>query len=595
MHGTIYKSGQTLFSVFAPEKKSMILHIVHPVEKRISMEKNYSGYFTASIANLKPGTKYFLMPDGEKDLPDPASQYQPEGVHGPSEIVDHDHFKWTDEAWRGKPFGELIIYELHVGAFTNEGTFEAVISRLDDLIDTGINAIQLLPVAQFPGDRNWGYDGVFPYAVQNSYGGPVGLKRLVDACHSKGISVILDVVYNHLGPEGNYFAHFAPYFTDHYRVPWGDAINFDGKWSDGVREYFLQNAQYWLEVFHFDGLRLDAIHAIHDSGAKHILQEINDKVDELEAKLGRQLHLIAESDLNDPKVVKGTEACGYGFTAQWLDDFHHALYVFLHDEGRQFYEDFGRIEQLAKAFTDGFVHSGEYVKFRKKKYGGSSAGITGNKFIAFIENHDQCGNRVRGQKLTTLINLPRLKLGAAALLLAPYVPMLFMGEEYGEDTPFYFFNSHSDKDLIAAVKEGRKAEFAAMKWSGEPPDPQADETFFNSKLQWTKRGQDKHKEILAWYKSLIELRRTSPALKSYNKNHARVNTIGEELLALHRTCDNGQHHILAIFNFSEREIEYPLLKIEGEWIRRLDSLNNFESGFRNVKYGQDEPPQNHNP
>src|SRR5690606_411563 len=300
-------------------------------------------------------------------------------------------------------------YELHVGTFTDEGTFDAIIPRLDDLLALGINALELMPVAQFPGERNWGYDGVFPYAVQNTYGGPDGLKRLVDACHAKGLAVFLDVVYNHVGPEGNFLSKYGPYFTNKYCTPWGDAINFDDAWCDGVREYFVNNALYWLEYFHIDGLRLDAVHMVFDNGAVHFWQYLADRVKQLQERLGRPLHLIAESDLNSPRVVNPPSVGGYGFTAQWLDDFHHALYVMLDRKGRERYADFGRLDQFAKALKEGFVHSGEFVKFRKRKHGASSAGIPGDRFVAFTQNHDQVGNRPLGERLSSLIDRERLK------------------------------------------------------------------------------------------------------------------------------------------------------------------------------------------
>ncbi|HEY0433574.1 MAG TPA: malto-oligosyltrehalose trehalohydrolase, partial [Chitinophagaceae bacterium] len=413
--------GNTCFSVWAPLRQSMTLHIVSPREQKISMQKDADGYFSADVP-VRPGARYFFMPDGEKDLPDPGSSFQPDSVHGPSEVVD-DIFTWTDDAWKGIPFRDLIIYELHVGTFTPEGTFDAVIGKLDHLLDTGINAIEIMPVAQFPGGRNWGYDGVLPYAVQNSYGGPAGLKRLVDTCHAKGMAVLLDVVHNHLGPEGNYLAEFGPYFSDRYKTPWGSAINFDGPWSDGVREYFTENALYWLRDFHFDGLRFDAIHGIFDAGAVHIWQLLHSKIRQLEQRTSRHYYTIAESDFNDPRVIRPPELGGYGFTAQWLDDFHHAVYTLVdREEGKKLYGDFGRITQLAKAYKDGFVHSGDYVKFRKRKYGQPSAGIGGEHFVVFIDNHDQAGNRATGNCIGSLISLPLLKVASAAYLLAPYIP-----------------------------------------------------------------------------------------------------------------------------------------------------------------------------
>lgn len=547
----------THFKVWAPEKQRVALHIVFPFERELEMQKDATGYFSVAIAEDQLPIRYFFKPDGEKDRPDPASQYQPQGVHGPSEIVNHHAFEWHDRHWKGLPFNSLVFYELHLGTFTPEGTFEAVISKLDHLVNTGINAIELMPVSQFPGNRNWGYDGVFPYAVQDSYGGPDGLKKLVDACHTKGIAVFLDVVYNHLGPEGNCFGAYGPYFTGKYHTPWGDAINFDGPWSDGVREFFSDNPLYWFEHFHIDGLRIDAIHMVYDMGAVHFWQLTSDKVKQLEKKLQRPLYLVAESDLNSPRVTQPPEMNGYGFTAQWLDDFHHALYVLLDPEGKKRYIDFGAMQQLAKAYTDGFVHSGEFVKFRKKKFGVSSAGVPGDRFVVFNLNHDQVGNRVGGERLCMLVDHEKVKLAAAAIMLAPYVPMLFMGEEYADDTPFFYFVSHSDKKLIASVQEGRKEEFKDFGYT-TPPDPQAEKTFLDSKLRWEKRDEPQHRIILDWHRELIRLRQTNAVLQNFNKKDIQAQALGEEGLVLLRQTANEKERMICLFNFSAKELLYRL-------------------------------------
>lgn len=545
--------------------------MVHPDERTIGMSRAQEGYFIAEAVPAAPGTRYFYIPDDEQAYPDPASSFQPEGVHGPSEVVDHEKFGWTDAGWRGIPFNDLILYELHVGAFTAEGTFDAIVSHLDSLLDTGINAIELMPVAQFPGNRNWGYDGAFPFAVQDSYGGPDGLKRLVDACHRKGMAVFLDVVYNHLGPEGNYLDRFGPYFTDRYHTPWGRAINFDQEWSDGVRDFFSANPVHWFRHYHIDGLRADAIHTVFDSNAVHFWELVYDKVRQLEQQLGRSLYLIAESDYNSPKVIKSPEAGGYGFTAQWLDDFHHALYVILHEEGKDRYADFGSMEQLAKAYTDGFVHSGEYVEARKKRHGASSAGIRGDKFIVFNQNHDQVGNRIGGERLSVLTDFDRQKTAAAALILSPYIPMLFMGEEYGETVPFLYFISHSDQRLIEAVRTGREHEFAAFINDGHLPDPQ-DEAVFNAcKLDHTKRKKGKHRLLQEWSKTLIGLRRSYPLLQNFDKNNIRAHLLEEKGLLLHRQRNDGKEHVLCLFNFSDTEICYPLPSWAERWEQLLDS------------------------
>lgn len=553
---TYLDNDRCVFTVWAPEKQHMILHIIHPKEQYIPMEKDERGNFTIELNDIPPGTRYFFCPDDENDYPDPASRYQPEGVHGPSEVVNHNAYIWHDKEWHNLPLHQLIFYELHVGTFTTEGTFEAIIPRIDELLETGINAIELMPVTQFPGSRNWGYDGVYPYAVQNSYGGPEGLKKLVDACHQKGMAVFLDVVYNHLGPEGNYFSEYGPYFTDRYGTPWGDALNYDGEWSDGVREYYSNNALYWFREYHIDGLRLDAIHTVFDTGAVNFWEYTNNKVKALEQQLGRPLYMIAESDLNSPKTVKATDNGGLGFDAQWLDDFHHALYVLLDKKGKERYIDFGRMDQLAKAYTDGFVHSGEWVNFRKRRHGASSVGISGDKFVVFNQNHDQVGNRVQGERLCMLVDYERVKIAAAAILLSPYLPLLFMGEEYADDTPFFYFVSHSDQQLIKAVQEGRKKEFESYHWSVEPPDPQSEETFNASKLHWQKRNEGRHGIILKWHQQLIRLRRTQHILQDFSKNNIRADMLAEQGLALMRQSADGLQHLICLFNFSEQEITY---------------------------------------
>jgi len=560
----------------------MFIHTIEP-ERRIAMEKDVDGYFFVTLNNVAPDCRYFFCPEGEEMYPDPASNFQPEGVHGCSQVVDHDAFQWTDEKWRGHLFRDFVMYELHVGTFTEHGTFEAVIPRLKELRDCGINAIELMPVSQFPGSRNWGYDGVFPYAVQNSYGGPSGLKKLVDACHQHGIAVILDVVYNHLGPEGNYLPAFGPYFTNQYCTPWGDAINFDGEWSDAVRDYFANNALYWFKYYHIDALRLDAVHMVFDQGAVHFWQYLHEKVQSLSVTLGRSLYLIAESDLNAPKIVRPVAVGGYAFTAQWLDDFHHALYVILDKNGKERYEDFGSMAQLAKAYKEGFVHSGEHVRFRKRKHGVSSAGVEGEKFIVFTSNHDQIGNRPDGARLSTLVDFERLKIAAAALLLSPCIPMLFMGDEYGERNPFHYFISHSDPELIEAVRKGRKEEFRSFNTDGEWTDPLDENTFRRCILNWEVRQTGKHAWLHKWYKTLIWLRNTLPALKNLDKNNVDAVPVGERALMVFRRDVDTRTIVLCIFNFSESEIacELPaamtfrkiLDSRSNEWIEREPGVN----------------------
>jgi maltooligosyltrehalose trehalohydrolase len=558
------------FKVWAPEKEKMILHIVKPHEQELAMQKDEEGYFSIDINTTEKTLDYLFKPDGHKDYPDPASQFQPCGVHGVSQTVDHASYEWSDSDWKGLPLNEMIIYELHVGLFTPEGTFDAIIPRLDELKQIGINAVELMPIAQFPGDRNWGYDGTFPYAVQNSYGGPLGLKKLVDVCHQKGISVILDVVYNHLGPEGNYFPQFGPYFTSKYHTPWGDAINFDGEWSDGVRDYFSDNVIYWFELYHIDCLRCDAIHAIFDTGAVHFWEMTYQKIRQLEEAIGRPFHLIAESDLNSPKVVKSPAEGGYGFNAQWLDDFHHVVYKLINPSDKERYCDFGTIEQLVKAYNEGFVHSGQWVKFRKRKYGISSAGIPGDKFVVFNQNHDQVGNRADGKRLCMLVDHERMKLSAAAVLLAPYVPMLFMGEEYADPSPFYYFVSHSDNKLIKAVQEGRRKEFEEFGFDQNIPDPQDTNTFLRCKLQWEKRYGSHHKVILDWHRALIGVRKKLAPFSDFDKEFTEASAIGDQGLVLFRHDKERKQTVACFFNYSEKEINYSFSVEEG-FTKILDS------------------------
>lgn len=558
------------FRLWAPLKNEAILHLISPEESLHNMVQGNDGYFEVELPDCPAHARYYYMLDGGDDLPDPASHYQPNGVHGPSALIDHERFQWTDHGWENPSLEELICYELHVGTFTELGTFEAIIPRLNDLKSLGINAIELMPVAEFPGGRNWGYDGVFPFAVQHTYGGPDGLKKLVDACHNNGIAVYLDVVYNHLGPEGNYFNQVGPYFTDAYQTPWGAAINFDGAWSDGVRDYFANNALHWFHHYHIDGLRLDAIHAIMDNGAIHVLQYINEQVDNYVQETGKNVYLIAESDLNAPRVIQHSKAGGYGFDAQWLDDFHHALFVLLYPEGKQRYEDFGTMEQLAKAYTDGFVHTGDYVKARKRKHGVSSAGIPAYKFVAFIQNHDQVGNHKNGDRLSSMVSHNHLRIAAAALLLSPYIPLLFMGEEYGETRPFLYFTSHSDPELVARVREGRKLEFADFLENENPPDPQAESSFHSCILDWSIRTQGKHGELLTWYKRLISLRHTHAALKNFSKSATQVSVINSGVWTLRRQDESGQSQLLALFNLSNEAVRH-ILPANTTWVCLLDS------------------------
>ncbi|HYP23779.1 MAG TPA: malto-oligosyltrehalose trehalohydrolase [Actinomycetota bacterium] len=491
----------------APERVELVLR-----GERHGMSRDDRGWWSAD-ADASHGDGYGFSLDGGDPLPDPRSPWQPGGVHGFSRVVDHSSYEWRDADWRGRPLASAVVYELHTGTFTPEGTFESAIERLDHLVRLGVTHVELLPVAQFPGDRGWGYDGVDLFAPHESYGGPEGLKRLVDACHERGLGVIMDVVYNHLGPAGNYLGSYGPYFTDRYATPWGQAVNFDGPGSVEVRRFFVDNALMWLRDYHCDGLRLDAIHAILDASAIHVLEEMQLRVEELEAHLDRDLFLIAESDLNDPRVVNRREAGGYGLDAQWSDDFHHALHSVLTGETDGYYADFGTIGHVAKALREAFVHAGTYAEYRGRIHGRPAVGLPGYRFLGYLQDHDQIGNRAVGERSSALMSPDLLKVGAALVLTSPFVPMLFMGEEWGATAPFLYFTAHEDAELGKAVSEGRKREFAAFGWDPDSiPDPQDRSTYERSKLDWGELDEQPHADLLDWHRSLIALRREWPEL-----------------------------------------------------------------------------------
>lgn len=444
-----HKIGETTweFVVWAPLLSSVQLHLLSPTSRIIPLEKDEQGYFSCSMEGLQDGYCYYFQTRQGIDRADPASHFQPKGVFGPSCLVNHTSFTWEDTAWKGQSFDQMIFYEIHVGTFTPEGTFDSAISKLDYLCDLGITAIELMPIAQFPGTRNWGYDGVFPFAVQNSYGGPHGLKKFVNECHKRQICVFLDVVYSHFGPEGNFLSDFMPWSSTSYHSPWGSSVNFDGPYSYGIREYFIQNSLYWLETYHLDGLRIDATHAIIDQSAKHFLQELSERVHEFSRDKQHPYYVIAESDLNEVRTILPFEKGGYNFRAQWNDDFHHALHSILTNERTGYYEDFGQIEQLAKAFKDGFVYAWEFSLYRKRFHGSSSKELPPSSFIVFSQNHDQIGNRTDGKRLSNLVSFDGLKLAAGLVIFSSNIPLLFMGEEYGETAPFLFFTDFFNPTL----------------------------------------------------------------------------------------------------------------------------------------------------
>jgi maltooligosyltrehalose trehalohydrolase len=565
--------GGTFFRVWAPKTKTLSVRLFPTEEGRvIPLRDEGNGYFAGTVNGVGAGDRYLYRLDDGMERPDPASRFQQEGVHGPSRVVDPAGFDWTDSGWAGMELDEYVIYELHVGTFTGEGTFDAAISRLYYLVELGVTAVELMPVAQFPGERNWGYDGVYPFAPQNSYGGPDGMKRLIDACHRKGLAVVLDVVYNHLGPEGNYLNCFGDYFTDRYQTPWGDAVNFDGPGSDEVRRYFIGNARYWVTEYHVDALRIDAIHGIFDFSARHVLAELAGAVHAAAAEQGRPLHVIGESSLNDVQTLRAPELGGLGFDAQWNDDFHHALRTFLTGERDGYYADFGEFSQVVTAFSEGFVYSGQYSRFRMRRHGSSSAGIPPGKFVVFSQNHDQVGNRMRGDRLSKSVPFEKLKLAAGAVLLSPYLPLLFMGEEYGETAPFPYFTSHGDPDLVEAVRQGRKEEFAAFAWQGDIPDPQAETTFLAAKIEPELRHGGRHGTLFALYRELLRIRKGLPPLHRPGRTEVEVVGIEPENILVLKII-SGSNEVLCVFNFGNDRRNFPVSVRHGSCRKIIDSAD----------------------
>ena len=555
------------FTVWAPllEKVAVEVTTEGGAATHLPMTLDDQGYWHASAPDLPAGTRYLYQLESGEAWPDPASNFQPEGVHGPSAVVDHAQYDWHDEGWQGILLTDYIIYELHVGTFTPEGTFAGAIARLPDLVELGVTVVEIMPVAQFPGARNWGYDGVFPFAVQNSYGGPDSLKQLVDACHRHGLAVIMDVVYNHFGPEGNYTGKFGPYTTDHYRTPWGSAINFDDAYSDGVRNYFIENALMWLRDYHIDGLRLDAVHAIYDFGAKHFLQELAEKVAGFAAGRPSPAYLIAESDLNNPQLTRPVEKGGYQLDSQWSDDFHHALHNRLTGDAMGYYQDFDSLEALAIAFKNRFVYDGKYSSFRKRTHGAPAPDLPSPQFVVSSQNHDQIGNRMLGDRFSTRIPFEGLKLAAGATILSPYLPMLFMGEEYGDPSPFLYFVDHGDPGLLEAVRKGRTLEFKDFHASGTPPDPGSVETFKTATLDWLSAEESAEEEsersqqatLRKFYRQLIKVRKQCQIMTPSFPEDLTVDHT-DHVLYYRRTLASGD--LLCLMNFSQRpeKVELPL-------------------------------------
>jgi maltooligosyltrehalose trehalohydrolase len=557
------------FTVWAPQRTSVSVHVLHPFDRVLPMEQDAFGYWRADVEGVSHGALYRYLLDESFERPDPASHSQPQGVHGPSMVVHHSLFRWSDRKLCTPQLSEYIIYELHVGAFTPEGTLRAAAERLPALVDLGITAVEIMPVAQFPGARNWGYDGVYPFAVQHSYGGPEGLKAFVDACHRHNLAVVLDVVYNHLGPEGNYLREFGPYFTDRYTTPWGESLNFDGPYSDGVCDFFIANALYWLREYHFDALRLDAVHAICDLGARPFLARLAEAVANEFLQACPPKYLIAESDLNDVRIIRSPGKGGFGLHAQWSDDVHHALHALLTGESRGYYADFGSVEHLHRALRNAFCYAGHYSPARKRTHGNDASGFHTGRFVVCSQNHDQIGNRMLGERLIGLTDFERARLAAAAVLLSPYIPLLFMGEEHGETNPFLYFADHADEELKRAVRQGRKAEFAAFHDQGEPPDPFDRLTFARSGIDWSRRERSPGNGMYGYYRELIRVRAACPAIAPCSRDQVIISRYDDTaVLTIHYVHDIEP--AVCVFNFGPADAHLPW-NLQGRWNKRFDS------------------------
>ena len=509
------------FEVWAPLAKTLDVSIGR---EKFPLVKKDRGWWTGEVASAGPGIDYSFVIDGQQPaLPDPRTRWQPYGVHGASRLVDDSAFQWSDSGWQAPPLSSALIYELHIGTFTAEGTFKSAEARLDHLKELGVTHIELMPVANFAGARGWGYDGVNLYAPFHAYGEPKDLKDFVNACHAKCLAVMMDVVYNHLGPVGNYLPRFGPYFNHNHSTPWGDAVNFEESGADEVRRFLIDNAVMWLRDYHMDGLRLDAVHAFNDHSAINFLEQLTGEVRSLEARLGKHFVLIAESDLNDPRIVKAEEAGGYGLDAQWSDDFHHALFSVISGERTGYYSDFGTLAHLAKALECVFVYDGNYSPQRGRHHGRQVVGLSGHRFVGFVQNHDQVGNRAKGERVSHEAGTGRAKIAAALVMTAPFLPMLFQGEEFGTTSPFLYFTDYEDPALGKAISEGRKKEFVHFGWNeDEIPDPQAEQTFTDSRLNWENLDKQPHAGLLQWHKDLIHVRRNRSELSDGNLNLVKV-------------------------------------------------------------------------
>ena len=570
---SVAPDGTVTFSVWAPRAERLAVRLLDSdgtTRAELPMQLGERNQFTArtDVGQAPVGSDYVYVLPQVGPRPDPVSRRQPAGVHGPSRIVDPAAFQWTDGRWKGLPLEDLLFYELHVGTFTQAGTFAALEERLSYLRDLGVTAVELMPVNSFPGARNWGYDGASLYAPHEAYGGPEGLRHLVDACHARGLALFLDVVYNHLGPEGNYLADFGPYFTNRYRTPWGSALNFDDRESGQVRRFFIDNALHWLTEYHVDGLRLDAIHGIYDFGARHVLQELAEAFQSQAERLGRRAWLVAESDLNDPRVIRPVAAGGHGMDAQWSDDFHHAVHTLVTGNRRGYFADFGAAAQVAKAVTNGFVYDGGYSEYRKRQHGAPSAADPGSRFVIFNQNHDQIANACQGKRLAQLVGPERQKLAAMVLFSTPGLPMLFQGEEFAAEEPWDYFTSHTDPKLAEAVREGRHQEYLHLQAEGADvaswADPQDPQTFARAKLRWGQLDEAAHADMLSFYRALIALRGRLAPLRNGRKDLTRAEADDATRLVTIRRDDPSGAATFTIANFGDSAVRTRLPE-GGRW------------------------------
>lgn len=555
----------TLFAVWAPKATSVAVEVDGTLTPLLA--EAHEGWWQVDLPEVRAGADYGFRLDGGVRLPDPRTKWQPHGVHGPSRVVDLRAFRWTDEAWRGAALPGSVLYEVNIATFTSEGTFDAAIERLGHLVSLGVDIVELMPVAAFPGAHGWGYDGAHLFAVHDAYGGPDGLQRFVDSCHARGLGVVLDVVYNHLGPSGNYLDRFGPYFSDKHQTPWGAGINLDDEGSDEVRRFLRDNTHMWLRDYHIDGLRLDAVHALADDRAMHLLEELAREVDVLAHHVHRPLFLVAESDLNDPNLITAREGGGYGLHGQWDDDVHHTLHAMLTGERQGYYCDFGTLAGFAKVWSGAFLHDGTWSTFRGRRHGRpvDTHAIPGSRFVASLQNHDQVGNRALGDRLSATLSPGRLAAGAALLMTSPFTPMLFMGEEWGASTPWQYFTEHSDPELAEAVRQGRRREFAEHGWDADAiPDPQAAATVRASTLDWSEPSQPRHQPLLRWYRDLLHLRRREGDLTDPRLDRVRVDH-GVDWLVVHR---GG---VRVVVSLADRALAVPLDAAPVELLLAWDS------------------------